>query len=164
MANGFQQMQPGQQQGPMGWMQAPDGSWHWGPAPPMNYNQGGGYRGGSLGGAGNLVSQGHMGFGNQLQGAMSQMAGMNLANQSASMNLRELANQRQRDFWSARVGMMNANAGMMAAMAPVYQEQFRAQALAQALGMGNGGQRQRYPNRYTSNIGQGINMYPNLRS
>ena len=93
-------------------------------------------------------------FGGQMQGAMNQMAGMNLANQSASMNLRGMQNQRD-------VGLANAWAQ---AYGPVMAEQVRASALGQALGLGGGaaggGKMQMGQPQYTSNIGQGINFYP----
>lgn len=127
------------------------------PYPPINHNQPIPMRPTGVDPLDSMFTDAQRGYGNAMQGAMGQMAGMNLANQGASLHLRDLAAQQQRDFWGARIGMMNA-------MAPVMQEQFRAQALAQILGMGSGGgPAANHPTRYTSNIGQGINMYPHWR-
>ena|SRR3990167_2788410 len=121
--------------------------------PPIRHNRPRGRQPTTMGNQ--IMARGHQGFAGQMQGAMGQMMGMNLANRDAVQANRDRAAAQQRDFWQARVGMMNA-------MAPVQQEQIRAQALGQLLGIG-GGQQQQRPTRYTSNIGQGINMQPQGR-
>ncbi len=84
-----------------------------------------------------MMRRGALGFGNQMQGAMGQMMGMNLANQQASLQRRAIG------------------ADYLHALAPVWQEQIRSSALARALGLGGGGGKQSKL-EMTSNIGQRV--------
>lgn len=85
-----------------------------------------------------LFARGHLGFAGQMQGAMGQMAGLNLANQQASLQNKALLASVLPAWWQTQADL------------------FRTAALARLLGKGGG---ENSP-RYTSNIGQGINFYP----
>lgn len=89
-----------------------------------------------------ILRRGHLGFADQMQGAMSDMMTMNLNNQQASL--------RNKDMW------LNYLLGRDQAAAQVEAEKIRAMALAAALGGGGG---HGGKPRMHSNIGQSINPW-----
>lgn len=114
-----------------------------------------------------LQGQGVMGFGNQMQGAMNQMAGMNLANAQASQGNKAMQLQWMLENLHARTGLRGEK---LRAKTALRMERSRNRTLGNIFGqptltdsMGLTKRRKRQQPvgpQFTSDIGQGIAFNP----